>query len=303
MNKKVPDFFIIGAPKCGTTALSEYLREHPQVSFSQPKEPHYFSTDLPAYRVFNDFDSYFLNCFPDHDYSKLLGEGSATYLFSKEAINNILSVNPKARFVVMIRNPIDMCRSLHGQFLFDCCENIKDFEEAWKKQKLRLEGKEIPKNSRDAQLLQYKKVCSLGSQLKRVMNQVSPDRLHVIIFDDFIKDTKKVYEGVLTFLQLPADGRIEFPKVNEAKKHRFSFLGKLIVSPPETLLKINNAIKKIMGLKRTGVRKFIQKFTVKKVSKDSLNNEFKEQLLNEFESEIEIIEMLLNRDLSHWRNV
>ncbi|WP_040414858.1 sulfotransferase [Desulfococcus multivorans] len=39
-----PDFFIIGAPRCGTTSLSRYLSKHPDICFSRPKEPHYFST-------------------------------------------------------------------------------------------------------------------------------------------------------------------------------------------------------------------------------------------------------------------
>ena len=44
-----PDFFILGAPKCGTTALSEYLRQHPRVFVSRPKEPHYFCADFDYY--------------------------------------------------------------------------------------------------------------------------------------------------------------------------------------------------------------------------------------------------------------
>ncbi|MCH9035408.1 MAG: sulfotransferase [Planctomycetes bacterium] len=44
MNK--PDFFIVGAPKCGTTSLYEYLRQHPEVFMSRIKEPHFFGRDL-----------------------------------------------------------------------------------------------------------------------------------------------------------------------------------------------------------------------------------------------------------------
>ena len=47
----LPDFFIVGAPKCGTTAISEYLRTHPRIFMCKPKEPHYFALDIPGYRL------------------------------------------------------------------------------------------------------------------------------------------------------------------------------------------------------------------------------------------------------------
>ena len=45
--ERFPDFFLIGAPRCGTTSLSRYLADNPQVCFSRPKEPHYFSLLAP----------------------------------------------------------------------------------------------------------------------------------------------------------------------------------------------------------------------------------------------------------------
>ena len=53
-----PNFFIVGAPKCGTTALSEYLREHPNAFLCQPKEPHYFATDFPTHRYVTKEEAY-----------------------------------------------------------------------------------------------------------------------------------------------------------------------------------------------------------------------------------------------------
>ena len=45
----IPDFFLLGAPKCGTSAPYEYFREHPPIFMPRLKEPHYFSTDIREY--------------------------------------------------------------------------------------------------------------------------------------------------------------------------------------------------------------------------------------------------------------
>ena len=73
-----PNFFIVGAPKCGTTALSHYLRQHPRIFFSLPKEPHYFATDLPRYRMVTHepaYLEYFRGAGPQHT---AVGEGSVS---------------------------------------------------------------------------------------------------------------------------------------------------------------------------------------------------------------------------------
>lgn len=94
-----PNFFIIGAPKCGTTALCEYLRAHPRIGMSIPKEPHYFCTDCTTrFRTIYTQQEY-LRCF-DHvqDGCAVAGEGSVWYLFSEAAVVNILRFAPDAKF-------------------------------------------------------------------------------------------------------------------------------------------------------------------------------------------------------------
>ncbi len=66
------DFFIIGAPKCGTTSLVEYLSSHPDVGFSHIKEPHYFSEDFPGYREVKDYESFISTCFSQFENDKKL---------------------------------------------------------------------------------------------------------------------------------------------------------------------------------------------------------------------------------------
>ncbi|MCZ6619934.1 MAG: sulfotransferase [Gammaproteobacteria bacterium] len=76
-----PNFFIVGAPRCGTTAMGNYLSDHRDICFSLPKEPHYFSTDMPAMQ-FAETESDYLKCYGHCSNNEYLaiGEGSVWYL-------------------------------------------------------------------------------------------------------------------------------------------------------------------------------------------------------------------------------
>src|SRR5690606_30582215 len=79
-----PNLFIVGAPKCGTTAWVEYLSSHPEIFFCDPKEPHFFNTDIPNFRWVRSLDEY-LKLFVRAGSKKVVGEASILYLYSQEA--------------------------------------------------------------------------------------------------------------------------------------------------------------------------------------------------------------------------
>lgn len=130
-----PNFFIVGAPKCGTTSLYEYLRSHPQVFMPEKKEPEHFSDDLDWRNVMlrhrvADRDDYLSLFDPAPAHAAAVGEASTWYLFSEAAAGAIHDFNPEARIIIMLRDPVKMMYSLHGQFLKDCNEVIEDFAQA-----------------------------------------------------------------------------------------------------------------------------------------------------------------------------
>jgi hypothetical protein len=127
-----PDFFIVGAPRCGTTSLSRYLARHPQISFSEPKEPHYFSQVSKDFSTLEVQENYLARFFRHRQNShQAVGEGSVSYLYSQQAIDQILKFNPRAKFIAMVRNPIDMIHSYHYRLLFTLDEDVQDFATAW----------------------------------------------------------------------------------------------------------------------------------------------------------------------------
>lgn len=125
-----PNFFIIGAPKCGTTSLDNWLGAHPAVFLSPMKEPHYLSTDLANRSVTNaaQYEKLFQNV---SDVHIAVGEASTWYLYSINAVSNIELAYPDARYIVITRNPVDMAHSLYHHNLRVLREDRATFEEAW----------------------------------------------------------------------------------------------------------------------------------------------------------------------------
>ena len=112
-----PDFFVVGAPKCGTTAICAYLGQHPEVFIPRIKEINFFGSDLTGLRSARNLNEY-LAFFEPGD-GKCCGEGSTWYLFSKTAASEIHRHNPSAKIIIMLRDPVEAMYSLHNQLLYN----------------------------------------------------------------------------------------------------------------------------------------------------------------------------------------
>ena len=295
-----PNFFIVGAPKCGTTALSEYLKDHPNIYFSEPKEPHYFATDFTNYPKSKSLARY-LELFQGVENQHLaIGEASVLYLYSLEAIDNIYKFNPQAKIIVMLRNPIDMVYSYHSQLLYICYETESDFAKAWELQSVRSQGKAIPRLCTEPQVLQYSEVGKLGNQMEKLMNIFPTEQIYPILFDDFVVDTQSVYEKVLNFLEVPQNFRTNFPPINQNKVQKLRWLGQITEQTSGLLINIVMKTKQLMGIERLYVLDTIRSFNTKKTKRKSLNKEFRLKLIDEFRDDVHRLSILLNKDLSHW---
>ena len=297
---KKPNFFIVGAPKCGTTALSEYLRAHPNIFISDPKEPMYFSKDIKKIRVpslcWEEYIKLFQECTAEH---VAIGEASPIYLVSSVAIRNIHDFNENAKIIVMLRNPVDMVYSLHSQRVYSLMENETDFEKAWKLQDSRKEGMNLPNNYKYAFDLLYKDFAMYGNQIERLFSIFPREQVKIIFFDDFKKSTQEVYIEVLEFLNVPFDGRADYPIINANKTIRIHWLEYILRGIVNKLERPANKIKNKMGIKKFGVDKILL-FNTKHVKRTSLSPSFRGELLNEFKYDVEKLSCLLNKDLSHW---
>ena len=297
-----PNFFILGAPKCGTTALSEYLRRHPRAFVSQPKEPHYFCGDFDYYYAPDRrSEQHYLRLFdaatPDH---LAVGEASVWYLYSSDAAANIAAFDPDARAVVMLRNPVDLVPSLHSQLLYMLDEDEPDVTRAWELQEARLRGERLPPRVRVPEFLQYGEAAKLGAQLARVYESLPREQVLTLVFDDLRADTGAVYRRTLEFLGLPDDGRAEFPRVNENKVHRAGAVARLTQRPPAALVGVARGVKRVTGVERLGVLDRVRRGNRQVTGRRELDPGLAEELRAYFADDVGELSELIGRDLDGW---
>ena len=181
--------FIVGAPRTGTTALARFLRKHPSVCFSKVKEPHFFSqwdlTKVPDHELREAvgkeyLERYFPSCGAD---KSMLMEGSVTYLYAPEQMTPILKIWPEAKFIIGLRDPMDMIPSLHQRLLVLGDEIEEDLEKAWDLIEDRKHGRKIPKSCVEPRWLRYDEVGRLGSYVERFIEVVGRERCFFNLYD------------------------------------------------------------------------------------------------------------------------
>ena len=296
-----PNFFVVGAPKCGTTALYEYLRPHPNIFMPDVKEPHFFAKDFGTYPRIKTMEEYREIFAHSADQHLRVGEASVYYLRSSVAISNIRDFNPAAKLIAMLRNPVDMIHSFHSQLLYVGEENVSEFETAWRLQERRSRGLDLPPGIRSPLLVQYAEMGRFGTQTERLLSLFPPSQVKMILYDDFAVSAKKVYDEVIDFLEVPHDGRAEFPRINENKKARMSWLGQFSRKPPAGVREVYQTIKQRVGPRKVDAvkRKVVNLNTVKE-RRRPLSPAFRAELVATFQDEVALLGRLLNRDLSHW---
>lgn len=239
-----PNLFLVGAPKCGTTAWVSYLSTHPDIFFSNPKEPEYFGTDFPNWGIKDE--SEYLRCFAGAKGESIIGEASVRYLYSTEAAANIHRFNPNSRILILVRRQEDYLPSLHNQNLYNGDEVIEDFEDAW-----RLSTQRVPPRScREPRFLDYMSQGRFHEQVARYVGAFGKDRVRVLHFDDWTISPRETHDGILEFLAVERDDRSSFPTINEATRHRIQLLGRFTQSPPRWAIRASAAVKHLTGLER-----------------------------------------------------
>jgi hypothetical protein len=231
-----PDFFIVGAPRCGTTFMYEYLSRHPQIYTSPRKEPQYFATDLDSGNYLDsvsfmrDRDEY-LDLFKEARPDQLTGEASTWYLYSKEAARNIHAANPNARIIIMLRDPVEMLYSLHGRRVYGGSEDLAKFDDALAAEEERKNGKRIPARARNIKALFYRDVGRYSEQVARYLDLFGEPQVHIIIFEEFRADPATAYRRTLEFLGVDPTFQPEFRVVNEGVARRSPRLQRFLLAP------------------------------------------------------------------------
>ncbi|MDA3895394.1 MAG: sulfotransferase [Desulfobacteraceae bacterium] len=299
-SNNLPDFFIVGAPRAGTTALYHYLNQHPDVFVPRVKEPHYFGRDLKFAAPRISFEEYKGLFQPATE--KVVGEGSVMYLMSHTAAEEIKEHCPDARIIIMLRHPVDLIISLHRKMLLYGNESIENLEKALDAEDARKDGREISPLAHRINLLYYSDVIRFGPQVERYFNVFGKENTHVILYDDFKEDTDSAYKSVLNFLNLSPEYTPEYKIINFTKNVRFRFIRDLlsfiqVKSSPQ----VKELVRKITPNKlRYAIYAATNRMTQTDKPVTEINNDLKQKLQIRFQSNIMELSNILNKDLSMW---
>jgi hypothetical protein len=299
---KLPDLYVIGAPKAGTTSVAAWLAQHPDVYWSVPKEPFYWASDFPGLRSHYGFDTIeaYRELFssPAAQSAVRRGEGSTFYLYSQPAPGDILAAVPHARFVACVREPAAQVLSFHRSQLVALNEDEPDLGRAWKRS---LAGGLPGVTPLDPKLVDYPLIGRQGEAVARWADLVGRDNLHVIVVDDLASDPARVWADLLEFAGLDASFAPDFQKLNASNKtYRSKAMHQLTHRPPKALAP---AMRRFRQWSRTtsmpGVRR-LKKMAWRPEARPDTPPEVSREIAAHFADDVELMGKLLDRDLSHW---
>jgi hypothetical protein len=292
-----PDFFIVGAAKCGTTALEAYLRRHPDVYMSPLKEPHYFGSDLPFADRAPFSEAEYLAHFAGARDERRIGEKSVWYLYSKRAAAEIKEFSPSARIIVMLRNPVDQMYSLYWDRRFQGSEPIMDFEAALQAEPSRRRGLGLPRRGMRENVL-YRAIASYPDQLARYFDAFGREHVHVIVLDDLKRDARAVYATTLEFLDVnPVTDALLRP-TNVGRQVRSSRVARVLHTPPWFVVRLGRAI--LSRPARVWLAARLRRLNSRQARPPAMPGELRRRLQAEFAPDVERLGSMLGRDLSHW---
>lgn len=221
-----PDFFIVGAPKCGTTSLHRWLVGHPDIFMPvRPKEPMFFVNDRLArfgMRYPDDLPAY-LALFAAAGRARRIGEASTSYLESAEAPGLIREFNADARVIAMLRDPVEMIGSLHAMRLSQGLEHIGSLRAALADERHRPGFGVVG----DQSSIRYRDRTRFAAMLPRWFEAFGRERVHVMILEDVAAQPAHEFRRTLEFLDVePAYSPPSFVRFNEREWPRSLFLAR-----------------------------------------------------------------------------
>jgi Sulfotransferase domain len=303
---RLPDFFIVGHAKCGTTAMHAMLRAHPQVYMSPVKETQFLAHD-PSLRLKprrpsrrpRTLEAY-LSLFEAAGSEQRAGEASTSYLRTPSAPSRIAELCPDARIIAIFREPASFLRSLHLQLLQVNIETEPDFKRAIGLEGDRRRGEGVSGDALWRQALLYSEHVRYVDQLRRFHEHFGRDRVLALIYDDFRADNERVLRQVLRFLEVDDSIEIQPAEANptvRVRSHKAADLVHAVTigrgaipSAARTALKV---------LPRSLRREALQAVRGRIIYREppALDEAFMAELRRRFKGEVVAASEYMNRDL------
>ena len=319
-----PNFIIIGAAKGGTTALHNYLGQHPDIFVTRKKEPKFFTfygdgvqdPSIPDERFDEDgrrryeytkagsicdLESYH-GLFDGVDGETAIGESSPMYMYCPESAQRIHDYDPTMKLIAILRNPVDRAFSHYMQYSIQVQgdEYLPTFEKA-------IAAEPIDHPSMWYGLRHYVRLGFYHAQLQRYFDRFDPSQIQVHLYEDFKQNPQQVFGDIFRFLGVD-DGF----DVDTSTAHNVGAAPKnqLIHRSLGWVNAVANADNPAIKTLKSSIPQPIYRgisATIQRVKKQNITEKptscgaaTRQQLLGLYGEDIRALQELIGRDLSHW---
>ena len=333
--KTLPNFFIVGAARSGTTSLDRYLSQHPEIYVTPRKETHFFAVDdfPPSFKgpgdeklntsVIRDEEQY-AQLFASVTGKKAIGESSAFYLYFLGTAERITQAVPDAKIIILLREPVARAFSAYSYMVSNGRETLSFEEGLNQEEERRQEGWEP--------IWWYKELGLYYRQVRHYLEVFGTQQVKVLLYDELCANAGQMLRDVFAFLvqnqqtysgmneHAKASYRMTFPKMfpdyalgveedvgidtsvrhnpSGAPKSRrlYTLLGNFIDNP-------NFLEKRIKSLLPSRLREAWASKAIDKLTRPALlDPQIHAQLQAYFAEDVSKLEDLLHRDLLSWQS-
>jgi hypothetical protein len=296
----LPDFFIAGAPKAGTTAVHAALARHPALYMSAVKEPKFFLTDgpPPTRGGPGDMQTYREHVWQRDDYEALFapapagalrGESTPFYLYNRNAQRRIRALIPDARLIVILRDPVERAHSNWAHLWSSGLDPIDDFVLACGEEQRRIEAGW-------ADFWHYTALGRYGEQLEHLYTVFPRDRVLVFRYRALIESPALVLDQICAFLRVPQGVLTEVPRENVTAHPQFSVRHRAVAKA----LRASSAVSSVLPGAATVTGSLERILQRDSRPRQPLTWEQRQALLPRFEADIRLLEVLTGEDFSNW---
>lgn len=304
----LPNFIVIGAPKSGTSSIYSYLRQHPDIFMSSPKEPHFFVYQADnkiegrgpgdantLQRVFFTDPNRYQALFQEGADKPARGEASAMYIYYPATPQRIKSAIPDVKLIAILRNPVERAYSSYLHMVREERETCSSFEAALQEEEARIQDNWLP-------LWHYKTMGFYHEQLERYYNTFDASQLRVYLYEDFENAPLAIMRDIFRYLEVDdtftPDMTIRH-NITGVPKNKMLHRLHHFLKKPHTF---KAALKPMLPqtLRRSFKTRLVAQLQTKNLHKPSLAPEVRQGLIEAYRPDVTKLQTLLQRDLSHW---
>jgi hypothetical protein len=296
MTNTLPNFFILGAAKAGTTTLVDILRQHPQAYLPFDKEPMFFSRDA-FYQ--NGFEWYCRTYFKNAHAYPARGEASPHYLYWADKVAPRVKTaydDHSVRFIVIMRHPVDRAYSWYWNMVREGLEDLP-FEQALAEESARLTENRVAFQSLGSMRYGYVHGSRYAAQLNPFLDCFERSRFLFLLQDDLLEDFNRVSQQLFRFLDLEEHVQVRTSISNPASMPRSRWFQRLLQGPSAMKVLIKRLMPRQM---RYQAKRALLNVNAMKMDYPPMHSETRKMLQNQFLDDNLRLSELINRDLSIW---